>query len=260
MRKMSEYEEEEEDYEEEQNDEDLEDIYRPSGGTSYFTIILVISLFAGGFWSYYKISGLKTELQRATSDKLGTEQTLSDQKNKVNSKDLAISQLEGRIHDLQTKLTEAQANADRYKSQAETEAEAKTQAEAKATEAAKGGEFDVLAKAEDLRTMTFKGAKNHPGGTGKLLWSQKLGVLYLNIINLEKTPDGKDYQLWGNEGDKFFSVGTFTIDDSKKGIIKITPPGDLNAKKISDFVITLEKKGGSEKLTRPFWLTGSWYQ
>lgn len=256
MRKMAEEYDDEENYQQEdQNDGDIEEIYRSSsGGTSYLTIGFIVVLITISLWEYYQITGLKSNLKRLTGEKLGAEQTLSDQKNKASSKDLTISQLESRIQDLQTKLTEVQSSAERYRSQAESEAEAKAQA------ANREGEYDSLFKAEDLRTMTFKGAKHHPSGSAKLLWSQKLGVLYVNVTNLEKTPDGKEYQLWGNEGDKFFSVGTFTVDDSKKGVVKLTPPTDLGTKKISDFVVTLEKKGGSEKLTRPFFLSGSWYQ
>lgn len=288
MRKMAEYDEEEyieeevqEDEHQEHHDGDaLDELYGSSvnGGGSTFRYIFIAALITVAVWQYFKISNLNIELKRASNEKMGTEQTLNEQKTKTNSKEQTISQLEsqvtilekklndaksavaaaegragsssGELSDLRAKVAEAQANAEKYKATAEQAVAASS----------KGGDYDSLFKAEDLKVVTFKGAKRHPNGSGKLIWSQKLGVVYLNIFNLDKNPDGKEYQLWGNEGDKFFSVGTFAIDDTKKGSIKLAAPADLGTKKISDFVITVEKKGGSEKLTRPYYLTGSLFQ
>lgn len=270
------YEEYEEEYAEEQGNsgnDGLEDIYGTSsaGGPSYVVIGLIVALIGAVVFEYFKINELKTELSRATSDRFGTEQTVSDQKSKLNTRDQTISQLEGRIttlekqvteyksraasaegrvndnsgevSDLKNKLSAAQADADKYKAAVDA-----------------GGEFNNLFKVEDLKVLTFRGGKGYSAGQGKLIWSQKLGAIYLNIFNLAKNPDDKEYQLWANEGDKFFKVGLFSVGDDKTGFIKLTAPGDLAGKKVSDFVVTLEKKGGSEKITRPYHLTGSLFQ
>ncbi len=274
------YEDYEEEYVEEQDSQQEEDlgldnIYHSGGGPNWLVVFLILGLTITAGWEWLKISSLKTEVAKLSNEKFGSDQTVSDQKSKLSTRDQTISQLETQIAGLEKQLADAKSRV----SSAEGRVSSNTgeaddlrnklsaaQSEIEKLKAAPApvpvtsSDFDTLVKAEDLKVVTFRGGKAFPQGQGKLLWSQKLGVIYLNVLNLAKNSEDKEYQLWANEGDKFFKVGLFTIGDGNNAFIKLAAPGELATKKVSDFVVTLEKKGGAEKVARRYFLTGSLFQ
>src|SRR5436309_1298331 len=77
---------------------------------------------------------------------------------------------------------------------------------------------------------------------GKILWNpgEKKALFYAS--NLPAPPNGKTYQLWVIAQNKPFDAGTFAVDSSGNGFLKIDSLSEDD--KAQKFAVTLEPAGG----------------
>lgn len=256
----------------EENFDFAEEATGGGSGVSIWKLLLIFGVVGGLGYQFYKITELSDQLKSTKQELTGATQNLTEQKTKLSTKNQAVGDLEGKIgkyeseiSEYKKKLAELESRANNLSNQISSQTSSKDTEIQAANEKVKALESSMnelnaqmaLLKVEDLRVVTLKGGKKFSKGFAKMIWSQKQGTIFLNIINLVKPPEGQEFQLSANEGDHFFKVGTFTIDNSQNVWVKIPTVEFLGKKKVSDFVVTLEKKGGSDKITRPFYLTGS---
>lgn len=88
------------------------------------------------------------------------------------------------------------------------------------------------------KKIELKGVEKHPDMLAEV-FMDKSDKVYLNIKNLPKAPEGKQYQLWAIVDGKPVDMGMY---DTKKGIA-IQEMKSVN--KPQAFAITLEKEGGN---------------
>jgi hypothetical protein len=83
----------------------------------------------------------------------------------------------------------------------------------------------------------------------KVFWDSTNTSVYLVISDLEKLPEGQQYQLWSVKGGKYTSKALFTAPDDTKNplIVKVD-----NVQDADSFAISIEKIGNkNEEPTKP---------
>lgn len=99
---------------------------------------------------------------------------------------------------------------------------------------------EILAQ-QSTRTVMMKGTEKEPDATVKVMWSTDMKKAVMHADKITPPPADMQYQLWVIADGKPVSVGLFNYDE----VEQMTDPFDVNAKNITAFAITLEKRGGS---------------
>jgi anti-sigma-K factor RskA len=106
----------------------------------------------------------------------------------------------------------------------------------------------------EVRVAMLAGTPKSPRSAGKILWNpgEKKALFYAS--NLPAPPSGKTYQLWVIAQNKLFDAGTFAVDSSGNGFLKIDSLSE--ADKAQKFAVTLEPAGGVPQPTGAMHLLG----
>jgi Anti-sigma-K factor rskA, C-terminal len=111
---------------------------------------------------------------------------------------------------------------------------------------------------KEIKVVIMNGLDVNPAGYGKIIFNPLDHTAILQVSNLPKTAEDKDYQLWTIKNNKPLSSGIFSIKDkNEKNYFLIT---NINAVQINDinaFAITLEPKGGVPQPTGKMYLLGN---
>ncbi|MNJ89087.1 Anti-sigma-K factor rskA [compost metagenome] len=99
---------------------------------------------------------------------------------------------------------------------------------------------DVLAH-QSTQMVMMTGTAKEPDATVKVMWSTDMKKAVMHADKIAPPPSDMQYQLWVIADGKPVSVGLFNYDE----VEQMTEPFDVNAKNITAFAITLEKRGGS---------------
>lgn len=90
---------------------------------------------------------------------------------------------------------------------------------------------------ENNKTFVLQGNVKAPGKTMVVLWNNTTGNVYVNNVQLPKTPSDKQYQLWALKDGKPIDLGVFNADGSIQNMKSVVGA--------QAFAVTLEQKGGS---------------
>jgi anti-sigma-K factor RskA len=97
--------------------------------------------------------------------------------------------------------------------------------------------YETILNTQAVR-VTLKGLKDNPNSEAIVFYSLKENSVFLQIKNLPKAPEGKQYQLWAID-EKPIDAGVFESESDT--IIKMK--SSVNAKA---FAVTIEPIGGSK--------------
>ena len=115
-----------------------------------------------------------------------------------------------------------------------------------------------ILSSKKIDIVIMNGLEVNPAGYGKIIFNPADRTAILQVSNLPKTAEDKDYQLWTIQNKKPLDNGIFSIkNDNEKTYflitnIKVSELNDINA-----FAITLEPKGGVPQPTGKMYLLGN---
>jgi Anti-sigma-K factor rskA, C-terminal len=115
-----------------------------------------------------------------------------------------------------------------------------------------------ILSSKKIDIVIMNGLEVNPAGYGKIIFNPADKTAILQVSNLPKTAEDKDYQLWTIQNKKPLDNGIFSIKrDNEKTYflitnIKVSELNDINA-----FAITLEPKGGVPQPTGKMYLLGN---
>lgn len=92
----------------------------------------------------------------------------------------------------------------------------------------------------DISRVMMKGVEKSPESLAVIYWNKQNKEVYIEVKNLPKLEDGKQYQLWAIVDGKPVDAGMLPLNDSDSTIIKMKDFESAQA-----FAITIEKAGGS---------------
>ncbi len=95
----------------------------------------------------------------------------------------------------------------------------------------------ALLSVENNKPFVLQGNAKAPGKTMIVLWNNKTGNVYVNNVELPKTPSDKQYQLWALKDGKPIDLGVFNTETSIQNMKSVAGA--------QAFAVTLEVKGGS---------------
>jgi len=84
---------------------------------------------------------------------------------------------------------------------------------------------------------------------GRLVWDEDQKRVWFVASDLAQRPKGETYQLWANNGGKFYSLGVFAPDASGFARYETSVPQGL--KSYESAVVTIERAGGSNERSGP---------
>lgn len=84
---------------------------------------------------------------------------------------------------------------------------------------------------------------------GRLVWDEDQKRVWFVASDLPQRPKGETYQLWANNGGKFYSLGVFAPDETGFARYETTVPQGL--KSYESAVVTIERAGGSNERSGP---------
>ncbi|RZK41310.1 MAG: anti-sigma factor [Pedobacter sp.] len=101
----------------------------------------------------------------------------------------------------------------------------------------------AMTESPDWTTVQLAGVKNSPDAKMLVYWnkSNKNVVINYSAINLPKTAQSEEYQLWALVDGKPVSLGVFTSNDNAKEAVKQMQ----TIQKVQAFAVTIEPLGGS---------------
>lgn len=92
----------------------------------------------------------------------------------------------------------------------------------------------------DISRVMMKGVEKSPESLAVIYWNKQNKEVYIEVKNLPKLEDGKQYQLWAIVDGKPVDAGMLPLNDSDSTMIKMKDFESAQA-----FAITIEKAGGS---------------
>ncbi len=78
---------------------------------------------------------------------------------------------------------------------------------------------------------------------GRLVWDSEQKRVWFVASELSPRPPGETYQIWVNSGGRYYSLGTFTPDESGFARYETVVPEGLSTYETA--VVTIERAGGS---------------
>lgn len=96
----------------------------------------------------------------------------------------------------------------------------------------------------DISRVMMKGVEKSPESLAVIYWNKQNKEVYIEVKNLPKLEDGKQYQLWAIVDGKPVDAGMLPLNDSDSTMIKMKDFESAQA-----FAITIEKAGGSPSPT-----------
>lgn len=101
---------------------------------------------------------------------------------------------------------------------------------------------DMIAslKAPEIQKLKLEGLPISPESQAMVHWNKDTKKVILDPMNLPRTDEGHDYQLWAIVDGKPVDLGVFSPGDNELNIYTMKPVEAAQA-----FAITLEPKGGS---------------
>lgn len=118
-------------------------------------------------------------------------------------------------------------------------------AEAKAASSSAQKANDALAvlSLPSLKKINLAGVGTHTEHNAMLYWDVATGNVFLDLKNMPKAPEGKQYQLWAIVDGKPVDAGMYDAnDDAMMEKMKTIPKAEM-------FAVTIEKMGGSPSPT-----------
>jgi anti-sigma-K factor RskA len=92
----------------------------------------------------------------------------------------------------------------------------------------------------NFKPVLMKGIETKsPESAATIYWNKTSQEVYINVANLPKPTEDKQYQLWAIADGKPVDMGMIDVSNYKKAFQKMKTIGNAQA-----FAITLEKKGG----------------
>lgn len=92
----------------------------------------------------------------------------------------------------------------------------------------------------DISRVMMKGVEKSPESLAVIYWNKQSKEVYVEVKNLPKLEDGKQYQLWAIVDGKPVDAGMLPLNDTDSTMIKMKDFESAQA-----FAITIEKTGGS---------------
>ena len=96
----------------------------------------------------------------------------------------------------------------------------------------------------DISRVMMKGVEKSPESLAVIYWNKQSKEVYVEVKNLPKLEDGKQYQLWAIVDGKPVDAGMLPLNESDSTMIKMKDFESAQA-----FAITIEKAGGSPSPT-----------
>lgn len=118
-------------------------------------------------------------------------------------------------------------------------------AEAKAASSSAQKANDALAvlSLPSIKKINLAGVGTHTDHNAMLYWDVATGNVFLDLKNMPKAPEGKQYQLWAIVDGKPVDAGMYDAnDDAMMEKMKTIPKAEM-------FAVTIEKIGGSPSPT-----------
>lgn len=97
----------------------------------------------------------------------------------------------------------------------------------------------------DTKNIVMSGTPMEPTANVHIMWNENNKMAVLKSVAINEIPTEMQLQLWAIADGKPVSLGVFDIADLKE----MSDPFAVDAKNISAFAITIEKRGGSEQPT-----------
>lgn len=97
----------------------------------------------------------------------------------------------------------------------------------------------------DTKNISMKGMPMEPTANVHIMWNENNKMAVLKSVAINEIPSEMQLQLWAIADGKPVSLGVFNVADIKD----MSDPFSVDAKNISAFAITIEKRGGSETPT-----------
>lgn len=114
-----------------------------------------------------------------------------------------------------------------------------------------------IMESREVKLVSMRGLEVNPGGYGKVLWNPTSRSALLQVSNLPKAPENKQYQLWIIKNNQAFKASLISISEPNKPaqffnfeIPAVGQPPD-------SFTLTLEPKGGSSQPIGELYLLGN---
>ncbi len=96
----------------------------------------------------------------------------------------------------------------------------------------------------DISRVMMKGVEKSPESLAVIYWNKQNKEVYIEVKNLPKLEDGKQYQLWAIVDGKPVDAGMLPLNDTDSTMLKMKDFESAQA-----FAITIEKAGGSASPT-----------
>ena len=97
----------------------------------------------------------------------------------------------------------------------------------------------------DTKNISMSGTPMEPTANVHIMWNENNKMAVLKSVAINEIPTEMQLQLWAIADGKPVSLGVFNVEDIKD----MSDPFTVDAKNISAFAITIEKRGGSETPT-----------
>jgi len=97
----------------------------------------------------------------------------------------------------------------------------------------------------DTKKIEMKGTAMEPAANVQLMWNENNKMAMMKSVAIEEIPYEMQFQLWAIADGKPVSLGVFDPAELEN----MTDPFAVDAKNISAFAITIEKRGGSQSPT-----------
>ncbi len=97
----------------------------------------------------------------------------------------------------------------------------------------------------DTKKIEMKGTAMEPSANVQIMWNETNKMAMMKSVAIEEIPYEMQFQLWAIADGKPVSLGVFDPSDLQN----MTDPFAVDAKNISAFAITIEKRGGSQAPT-----------
>lgn len=109
-----------------------------------------------------------------------------------------------------------------------------------------------------MNLILMAGLDVNPDGYGKIIWDPENDRALLQVANLPKPPEDKDYQLWLIKDDQSpISAGVFSFAQPSTDLFfKIDQLNQDPSELSNTFAVTMESKGGVPQPTGDMYLAG----
>jgi anti-sigma-K factor RskA len=119
-------------------------------------------------------------------------------------------------------------------------------------------ELLAILESREVNLILMAGLDVNPDGYGKIIWDPENDRALLQVANLPRPPEDKDYQLWLIKDDQSpISAGVFSFAQPSTDLFfKIDQLNQDPSELSNTFAVTMEPKGGVPQPTGDMYLAG----